>query len=105
MTTISDVARFVRKEEAQKQRLYQRSSRFVNLFAFDNIEELSARDLAKKVLAKLGIRQESDDPVRDLESYLEGREHGERERAGTRESAGMDAAGGSFIDDYINGGA
>jgi hypothetical protein len=101
--TFEELSRLVRREEATKQRLIARTSRLVNLYAFDVLEEMSAKDLAKRVLAKLGIKQDSDDPVAELETYLEGREAGNRARGDVRES-GMDSAdGGSLVDDYING--
>lgn len=98
------VARFLRRDELRKQRILARVPRLgVNLYAIDAIEEMSAKDLAKRVLQKLGIKaDDTDDPIAALESYLEGHEAGDRARAGVRESGGMDSASGSFMDRYLS---
>lgn len=97
------VARFLRRDEVKRQRILARASRLgVNLYAIDAIEEMSAKDLAKHVLEKLGIKNDTDDPVAALESYLEGHDAGNRTRAGVRESGGMDSASGSFMDRYLS---
>ena len=99
----SEIVAAVRRAEVRKQRLVQRLGPVLP-FAFDGDElaEMSGRQLARKVLAKLGIEYDTDDPVGALESYLEGHESMRRERSG-----GMDAAhaadGGSFLDSYLNG--
>ncbi|MHB8811689.1 MAG: hypothetical protein ACYDAE_00300 [Steroidobacteraceae bacterium] len=111
--TFEELMRNVRRDEAARQRILVRASRLVNLAAFDAAEmaEMSAKDLAKKVLQKLGIKPESDDPVKELETYLEGRDAGQRTKGVDRGGAervwrgsGIDGAeGGSLVDRYING--
>lgn len=96
----SEIIQAVRRAENRKQSLVQRLGRYLP-FAFDGDElaEMSAKQLARKALEKLGVKYDTDDPVRALLSYLEGREAGDRMTAG-----GMDAAprGGSFLDGYLD---
>ena len=99
----SEIIAAVRRAEVRKQRLVRRLGPVLpSAFDGDELAVMSARQLARKVLAKLGIEYDTDDPVAALESYLEGHESARRDRAG-----GMDAAarGGteSFVDEYLNG--
>jgi hypothetical protein len=98
-----ELSRKLHRDEARKHRLYTRSARLVNVFALDAVEEMTAEDLARRVLEKLGIKHDTDDPVSALESYLEGHDAGDRARRGVREHGGMDSASGSFLDRYLSG--
>ncbi len=96
----SEILQAMRRAEARKQRIMQRLGRHLP-FAFDGDElaAMSAKQLARKALEKLGVKCDTDDPVRALFLFLDGREAGDRLRA-----QGMDAAprGESFIDGYLD---
>ncbi len=103
------LTRQIRCDELARQRLIQRAARHGCISANDaaEVEELSAKDLAKKILAKLGIRPESDNPVNELMSYFERREAGDRGGVpGNRlVGEGMDSADGgtssALLDRYL----
>lgn len=97
----AEIIRAVRLAEVRKARLVQRLAP-VTPFAFDGDElaEMSAKELARKVLAKLGIEYDTDDPVAALESYLEGHESARAQRSAG--GSAHDSASGSFLDSYLS---
>jgi hypothetical protein len=115
----ANIAKALRRDEATKQRLAVRVAPLG--YAFDGSEaEMSAREFAAKLLAKLGLKP-AHDPVAALDAYLTGLDIGARDRilpgnaltggnrilgnegnalVGDRGSA-HDSAGDSFVDKYL----
>jgi hypothetical protein len=102
----SEIIRAVRRSEHRKARLCQRLGRAGLGLAFDadELAEMSAHDLAVKVLEKLGINHETENPLSALMSYLDGRESVRDAGRDLLKSGGArDAAdSGSFVDQYLN---
>lgn len=107
--SVPDAARQIRKEEAARARIFAGAARYAPSFALDSEEatELSAKDLAVKVLRHLGLLERDamppSDPVAALEAYFAGKKDVEDRAAGRRSA--RDSSEGSFLDSYINGGA
>jgi hypothetical protein len=86
----------VRKEAARHEQLHERLSRVIG--PVDDYHEMTSPELAKYALEKMGFEVPADDEhpaVAKLDGFLHGRSGRE---TGV---AGMDSAGGSFIDRYI----
>jgi hypothetical protein len=106
----SEIIRAVRRAEIRKARLCQRLGRAGLPFAFDadELAEMSASELAIKVLEKLGLNHDTENPVSALMSYLEGRESArdagrDLKAQGLKAGSAHDAAeSGSFVDSYLN---
>lgn len=101
----SEIIRAVRRAETRKARLCQRLGRAGLPFAFDadELAEMSAHDLAVRVLEKLGINHDTENPVSALMSYLEGRESVRAAGGDLKTGSAHDAAdSGSFVDSYLN---
>jgi hypothetical protein len=96
------VARFMRRDEAHKQRIASQFPYLVQAMDSTELSAASASELAIKVLASLGLKVPTDgDPIVALDYFLAGRRQATDIAAGRRTSAGMDSGAASFIDRYL----
>lgn len=97
---VAEIAREVQKQAVRHEKLHERLSGMVGPVA--DYQEMTTAELAKYGLEKMGIEQPDadDDPcVVALENFLNGRAG----RAMGGSPGGMDSAGDSFVDRYIQG--
>ena len=98
------VADHLGRDNARKQRVYQRSPHVFSAMDAEELAQASSREMAIRELTELGIDCGDNDPVAILDAHHAGRQYA---RDGGR-SAGMDsAAAGSaqaLIDKIFNGG-
>ena len=102
--TDKQIARYLARDERDKQRVRAHSAALG--FALDSagIAEMSSQELACDVLKRLGLNIGGDsDAVEALDFYLIGRRHALQMRAGTKASAFDSVQSDNFIDRYIRG--
>jgi hypothetical protein len=99
MAAFDELATAVQKQAVRHEQLAGRLSRTIGVIP--DYHEMSTAELARYGLKKLGVEPPSDDDdpsVVALEHFLRGRSNSEMGG-----SAGMDSAGGSFMDRYLRG--
>jgi len=83
------VARFMRRDEAHKQRIASQFPYLVQAMDATELAAASASELAIKVLASLGLKVPTDgDPIVALDYYLTGRQQATDYAAGRRTGVG-----------------
>ena len=99
--TDEEITKWAYRDVATKERLRQALEG--EFGPFDHFG-MTAADLASFGLEKFNLPA-SDDPVTALDSYLLGRRHGKDRRGGEAvwRGNGIDSAGDSLVDRYING--
>lgn len=97
---IAEIATAVRKEAVRHEQLHERLSRMIGPVA--DYQNMTLAELAKYGLDRMGVQppDADEDPcVVALENFL----HGRAGRPMGPNAAGMDSAGETFVDRYLQG--
>jgi hypothetical protein len=94
-----EVAKNLGLDQGRKQRIFQRSPHVFAAMDAEEVAQASSRELAMRELQELGIDCGDNDPVAILDAHHAGRQYA---RDGGKRPAGMDSAGDSVVDRYLN---